>query len=262
MGSQIQILPTIQGQIAALAQRVSNLETSLGNNHGTISNGNLSVLYADGNVAAAYGIQNDGTFGLWLYPDTTGAYPANPTMKLSGTGLSFYNPSGVEEVSLGELSSGLWGLGVLPYGGSQLQQVGGALSALTADEQQSTASWSNLTGDPSVTVDIGPSGEALVMIGCRISTGGAANQNMEGVVGVQVDGAATPYGYNSSTPLTGPYIYASTAAAGGVSVSGTITIQVTGLSAGTHTFSLLYATANISGGSVGFSGRFVTVQPL
>jgi hypothetical protein len=247
MGTQVQHADTLATVVASLAQRVSNLETSLGNNHGTISNGNLIALYADGNVALVYGLQNDGTFGLWQYPDTDGAYPASPTVKL------------------GELTTSLWGLAVLPYGGSQLQQVGGAISAFTvAEVQTASSSWANLTGDPEVTADIGPSGEALVTICCKIATGGIANQNVEGVVGVQVDGASTPYGYNASTPLSGPYISASTAAANGVNVSGTITCQVSGLSAGTHTFSLLYNTANITGGSptVGFGPRSISVQPL
>lgn len=252
--SQPTQLPGLASNIADLSRRLQALEAKcrvLQSSAITIVDGNFNTVGLVGTLA-------DGMAGISL-SDTAG----NILVQLDSNGLHVYNASGTEEVALGLLNSSpaQYGLAVLPAvpGATTLQRVGGAVTAVTTADQTTTVTsptWTNLSGDPSLTVQIGPSGSALIYIAADIATGGVTAQAMLGRLGLQVDGGSTP-------PTGFPTVSASTGGPGGIDVSLNAQSVITGLSVGSHAFSLLYSTENTaSGGNVGFSNRIIQVQPL
>ena len=182
---------------------------------------------------------------------TSAGLAAGGGVEVNSNGLEVYNGSTLE-VLAGLLSASpvIYGLGVLPHGGSQLQQVGGAISgAVTSASNVTNTAWAYFTSGAVSAAEIGPSGEALISLNGRISTGTATEQ---GTLGVGVDSAA-PSGYPVAT-------LSSNAGA----VSGTVSIQFvwSGLSAGVHSFSPWYETANNGSSTCSFSEVVLTVQPL
>lgn len=208
---------------------------------GEDANGNVGLYYYNGSGTKIS--QYDQT-GLHFY-DATG----HEVVRLDQTGLHVYNDSGTEEVAAGLLnpSPAIYGLGVLPHGGTQLQQVGGFLwVAPPAVNNVTNTAWTDFGSPSSITAEIGPSGEAAVAASSQLvsatSSGGVPG------FGVSIDGGATIQ------------------LLGGLSMSGiaetfssTQTV-VTGLSAGSHTFQFQYQSAN--GNQVDLDDNFAIVQPL
>lgn len=191
-----------------------------------LQNGAITIVDSSNQTRAVFGQLNDGTYGLEIF-----------------------DSNGNVEAKLGQLSisPAIYGLGVLPDGGTQLQQVGGFLNVVVGSVTGATNTTYQAFGSPnSVTAVIGPSGQAVVTVQCNITTSGT---NVEGFVGVKVD----------SNPF-GTFLLASAGAAGGVNVQAAASFVQTGIPAGTHTWTLGYNTANP--GTVNFFNPTLTVQPL
>ena len=170
------------------------------------------------------------------------------TTKVDATGFHFYDPSGTEEVRVGQLNASpqIYGLGVLPYGGSELQQVGGFIGITPTGVTGATnTAYTAFGGTSTITAEIGPSTTALVSVHADIATGGS---NVQGNVGVQLDGG-TWYDF---------YLMSCSATSGAQVFAGNSNFW-TGISPGSHTFTLGYKTAN---GAVTFNDPLLIVQPL
>lgn len=128
---------------------------------------NWGVTDASGRLRLRCGLQPDGTYGLWMLNPANGDVVA----KLTGTALIVYNATGTEEVLLGAIGSGEYGLQVrAPTGAMQL--VAGTVAAtVTSTLTYGANSWGMLSGAPSVTAKVGPSGSMLVGLGALIAPG-------------------------------------------------------------------------------------------
>lgn len=111
------------------------------------------------------------------------------------------------------------------------------------------------TAGPSLVVQIGASGSALVTVQSYCGVNGIAGSQAGAFVGVGVDGALP-------TGSLDKMIYYAVSAAAAVGLAGTPTGSsiVYGLSQGPHTFKMMYYTA--SGGTVTFGSRQLQVTPL
>ena len=181
--------------------------------------------------------------GLHFY-DTSG----NEVTRLDSTGFHAYNASSTEEVRVGLLnaSPAIYGLGVLPAAGGSLQQIDGFISATVTTLLTITGgglTWQDI-GGPSVTATIGPSGKAL----CTISAGCQYGTAAQLQAGVGIDG--------STSPQTAPLINETTGTTGQV-ITMSSTAVISGLSAGSHTFKMIYYAQ-----SNAFSNSTIAVAPL
>lgn len=244
----------LNSQIARINQRVSRLENTPQIGNSSIQAGGLQILDPTGKIVMVIGYQENGALGVSTFNPTTGAPVISLGQDPSGVpGLSVYDPSGNREVQLGEISTSpvLYGLAVLDPTHAVMQRVGG-ISVAVANGTQFTTSTSYVTfsDDPSVPVTIGPSGQAEISYGSHIGTGG---DNDEGRAALTVDGVMA--GVNE-------YIDVSCGGAGvGVASSVSKTSLLTGLTPGSHTFSLQYfSLTGVHGISV--RQRFVAVNPL
>lgn len=130
----------------------------------------------------------------------------------------------------------------------------GATAATVATSQTTTStSYTDLaTSGPAVTVTIGANGLALVIVSCNASNSTAGNSNTD--MSFALSGANTA----SAPPVAGGELkYASTAAGLGGTYS--FSIILTGLTAGSTTFTAKYA---VSGGTGTFVNRWISVLPL
>jgi hypothetical protein len=195
------------------------------------------------------GIHIYNTSGVEIVTLNSNGLTAGP-VQLNANGLEVYNGSTLEvQVGLVSSSPTIYGLAVLPYGGSQLQQVGGAIFA----EPQGAPNVTNTTATPfggssSVTCEIGPSGLALVTAQCQIATGAGGQF---ATVLVQVDGGSWF-----------EFLNVSTSASGGTTVLSGSTYPWGNLTPGTHTFRIGYLTGNNGTATASFTGPVLTVQPL
>ena len=182
-----------------------------------LQNGSIVVFDANNNTRLVLGALADGTYGLEVLDN-----------------------SGNVEVKLGQLNASppIYGLGVLPSGGTQLQQVGGFGNVLPAQALNQTNTSYLAFGAPNgVTTTIGPSGRALIMLTANIITSGT------GMVGVQVDSGlfGSLLVVNNANLLVGDFTVMS------------------GMTAGSHTFTMGY---NTNGVSSSFTSPQMIVQPL
>ncbi|HVA74300.1 MAG TPA: hypothetical protein VNF71_07010 [Acidimicrobiales bacterium] len=250
--------------IRGLAQRIRALETQ---QQMTLSNGNglpiMNFGLIPGSNPAEYGMQlvapNPGGQLAFFGEDAAGNValkffdPASGVLRLEidYQGLHVYDTAGNEEARLGELntSPAIYGLGVAPSTGSTpgtLQQVGGFIGiAPTGVTGATNTAYTAFGGTNTITAVIGPSTTALVQVHADIATGGA---NVEGVVGVQLDGG-TWYDF---------YLMSCSATSGAQVFAGNSNFW-TGIPAGSHTFTMGYKTAS---GTVDFNDPLLIVQPL
>jgi len=263
----------IASVLADLERRVAILERSPQLGSASIKDGALTIYDSTGAKVMVIGKQADATYGLVQFDgsgnkvivlgaagvaeyNSAGVKIIQLGKQADGTyGLSQFNPAGTELARMGQLSTSpaIYGVAVLPYGGSTLQQVGGTLFGAITSVVSNAVAWTAFSPTGLVTAQIGPSGEAEITLVGRIATGDAGQ---EGFIGVLIDGATTP-------PAGAPQVRASeSVGVGGLNVSGTTSWVATGLSAGTHTFQPAFLTANNGALNVGFSGVAVIVNPL
>lgn len=119
--------------------------------------------------------------------DSTGA----PVVELGPDGLKVLDDSGVTQVAAGLLnaSPAMYGLAVLPAGassGTPLQRVGGKVASTGTGGTTTSAIAVTLGTGPSVTVPLGPSGQALVIVSSYVGIG----TNGAGYVELLVNGTS------------------------------------------------------------------------
>ena len=237
--------PNIGATLRTIVQRVRALETQ---QQSVISNPQGQPVYQTGTIVNSSGLMGYGI--QWLNPATGVPVMFIGTDTNGVPALKVFSPTGTEEVRLGEINASppIYGLAVRPYGGSELQQVGGSITVgPIAALNVNNTSWTDFGAVSSITADIGPSGLALVSVVAQISTNLA---NQEGIVGVAVDGVNQGTWVSISADCPG----VSTTLGSTYPVGGTLT-------PGTHTFQLQYLTANNGSHTVSFYGS-MTVQPL
>lgn len=233
--------PNIGATLRNIVQRLRALETQ---QQSVISNPQGQPVYQTGTIVNSTGLVGYGI--QWLNPATGVPVMFIGTDTNGIPALKVFSPNGTEEVRLGELSTSpaLYGLAVLPYGGSQLQQVGGVVGVW--DLSAVGVSNTSYVAFPGSTVafEIGPSETFLMTISGLIQFGAGS---IWGEIAWQLDSGAV-----------GESVYFENDAPGNSSAYVSSTI-LEGASAGTHTATLYYLT---SGAAVTFGGVGITIQPL
>jgi hypothetical protein len=237
-----------------LQRRIQALETQQ----------NWGVTDDNGVMRVRGGVQSDKTYGIWIFGptgavvlklgDLGGGVTAGPY------GLGVFNATSDAEVFLGQLVAGesVYGLSVLKPGGTpgtaaDYQRVGGVGSS----EQLSTittnsTSWHTLTGDQTVTVNIGPSGQALISLSGLIYPG-SYTAGESAYMGVGVNG--------SEPVIADPYLIAEEPSNNGLGGSYSMSWVKSGLTQGSHTFRPYYKVTT-SGVTAKYANRLLTVSPL
>lgn len=193
-----------------------------------IQNGAINFVGSNGKPVVTIGSLSDGTYGVEIF-DANG----NVVTKLGQL----------------DVSPAIYGLGVLPHGGTTLQQVGGAIAIQASDVLNTTVtSWTNFGGTSSLSTVLGPSGKALVTVSCNVQ---CSNPGASGLVGVAIDSNTFGGWVGSNCPVG--------ATGGSTDTTSGSTQLVTGLSAGSHTFQLQYET---DGTACSFQTTTMVVQPL
>ena len=178
-----------------------------------------------------------------------------PLIIVNDTGMSVFSGS-TEEVQLGEITPGLYGLAVHDPTTGQMFMVNAPQEAFVSTELSTTStSYVDISG-PSVTVTVGPSGRALVMPSTIIGIDGGTSQASfwQGLVGVELDGnlGGSPNLLGaSSAPLSGNVAP--------IQITSSNSYMWTGLTSGSHTFKMVYRSVN--GQSIHFSENSLVVIP-
>lgn len=202
-------------------------------------------------------------------PSMTFYNGVNQILVLDETGLKLYNSSGVllsqfddlgmtvfdssgnPRVMIGELPDSQYGLAIYqPANNGSYIQVQPPVSASYGSTQStSSTSYVALNG-PSVNFTVGASGQALITVSSIIGLPSETSSTTVGAnVGVGIDGGG------ASEYISTSY----TAAAVGFQSTNSNSQLVTGLSPGSHTAELMYASPY--GQSINFSGNVIIVTP-
>lgn len=224
-------------RIMDLERRLASLERS-----NSAQSAGIAVNDTAGNRRLYIGPISAGVWGVQVF-DANGV----DLVTVDNAGLHVYNAAGIEEVRAGKLNTGpdIYGLGVLPYGGTHLQQVVGIMSAQGNDTTNVTSTTDTAIVNGSLSAEIGPSGQALITVAAEIATNGVSQ---EGYLNVYIDGVA-------DVPA-GLAVSASTA----VNVTSSATTVKNGLTPGVHTFALKCHVS--SGATCSFYTPVLTVQAL
>lgn len=176
-----------------------------------------------------------------------------------GSTASAVDANGTPRISIGQLTPGVWGIGMYDASGAELvqlddaglrvknsagimQAVGGTLFAHESSPVGVSGTAGNVALGASITATIGPSGEAFAMWAGNTTTGAGG-----GEIFCFVDGVATgapPAQYSGSASSTVGMIY-----------------LFTGLTPGSHTFAL-YGVAVAGGDNLTMSQATLALQPL
>lgn len=162
-------------------------------------------------------------------------------------GTRYLDAAGNERARIGQQSNGDYGLGVTDPSGNFAEMLPLQTRGVTTLETTTSTSWTDLaTVGPSVTANIGATGNALIIVtaGIHINTTGVT-----GSLGVSIDGASPV------SPVAG---FGLNAATGAATVTGSFV--KTGLSAGSHTFKIQYE--NSGAIVVGYDVRSLIVWPI
>jgi len=177
-------------------------------------------------------------------------------------GVTAYDPTtGERTAQFGSLPDGNYGVGVWEPGGTYVElstlgfglQVADTPAAMTFTGGGST--WQDaLDGDgPTVTATVGTSGRALVVMYADVSLDSGDAEGQVGAVGLQIDGVGPDS--NGTVPAG-----VGTTSTSNVAASVSKANLVTGLSPGSHEFTMQYLT--IEDFAVVFEYRVLTVQPF
>lgn len=213
---------------------------------GETSTGAAAVQFFDsaGNVR----IQIDAN-GLHQYDSTGNQVLLLGTQVNGADGLGVYNGSTLE-VLMGLINATppMYGLAVLPYGGTAMQQVGGgiSLSGLSVSGVSQTG-WVTFPAPSTITAEVGPSGSVTIGGSFQLDTNTAGAQAS---VGVLIGGAG-----GGIVEIGQLFISGGLGTVNGVGAP----IQWGNLSPGTHTFTAQYSTNGV--GNCDMYGSFF-VQPL
>jgi hypothetical protein len=119
--------------------------------------------------------------------------------------------------------------------------------------------YTTLTDNPDVTATIGASGSAMVIISTRVQ---AEDEAQSAFMSFAVSGTGGSVASDArSVSVTNPFDNGSSNNPEGAALSAGATFVVTGLSAGSHTFTTQYRSTNSSSDAT-FTNRSITVIPL
>lgn len=201
----------------------------------SILGGSIQILAPNGHPALILGYQPDGSIGLGVYDPLTDT----------------------KVMQAGQGSGGLYGLSVLNKATNIFQLVSGTSTA-QANATVTTSSlyptFQSFGDEPSVTVTIGGSGQALISFGAHLGMGG---DNDEAFGALTIDGSTV----DGSSNLYARIEVSSAGVGLGMSASVMRELVISGLSPGSHTFSMAYACLN---GTHGISARerILSVSPF
>jgi hypothetical protein len=260
--------------IKPIQQRLLNLETTPAVQTSTIRGGSLVVQTSGGQEVLSVGDNQDGTTGLeifdasgnervlvgqyvWplaphigvvVYGQTVFNAAGNPVLQIGlqpdGTyGLAVYDAAGNKRAQMGVLDNGDYGLGVNPVGGGTQQEVSPSIGESTNSTITVGTTPTSIVG---LSATVGASGNALVTIGGYVQN---LASNQSGFMYLYVDGVAAPgvqtSVFNSGTPIGS---------------GASRTLLLTGLSPGSHVFSMYAASSTTSDSTV--TNASIVVQPL
>ena len=155
------------------------------------------------------------------------------------------------QVIVGKQDDGSFGLVVLGPNGV-LQRVGGVGYSYTPGTlTYSATTWGTSPADQDITVNVGPSGLALVTMSALIFPG-SYSLGESAFVGVIVDGAG---------PDPNAILYSVQPASSALGGTASFSYVISGLADGAHTFRLVYAVTT-AGVVATFKARSLVVQPL
>jgi len=231
------IIAILQG----FEQRLIDLERAPRN---FIRDAALTIVDADDNPIVVLGKQSDGLYNLSVFDD-----------------------SGVRQSRVGQLSGGGYGIEDINGAGDTvtLEQLAFGLVAATVatNEAVSGGSYTDpATPGPAVTVNIGSSGRALVLLSTRIgSLSVATGQIDQARMSFAVSGATTLAPDDSRCALA--TLGLSSGATGTAQWSGSLSraFVLDGLNPGSNTFTAKYATNDVAV-SVNFVNRLIAVWPF
>jgi hypothetical protein len=168
--------------------------------------------------------------------------------------LAAFDSSGNVRLLIGGLPNGDSGAMVFDPATGASQEIWPAMTVeIDTLEATSSTSYTDLaTVGPTVTAEVYATGNVLVTASSYLSTPGAASSINGSYVGVSVDGGA-------AIDLLQLQLSTPAGAAVGAAAQFSRQKEITGLSAGLHTFKLKYKAL---GGSSSFETRVLTVQPL
>jgi hypothetical protein len=215
--------------IQSIQSRLNRIENSSQLGNVSIQAGALQIIDPLGRLVAALGYQPDGSIGLGIY---------NPV-------------TGIRQMALGQTPGepSLYALSVLNAAGV-LQQVAGVVTDTVAGLLTMSSPPTGYVdlGGPFVTATVGPSGQALCSIFAFTDIGIASSCT----AAVGIDGSLSP-------PTSSPYIQSLGVGGGGNGLSLASSSTITGLSAGVHTFRMLYTA---SGNSPSWNDSTLIIQAL
>ena len=188
---------------------------------------NWGVTDGNGVQRIKAGLQDDGTYGIW-----------------------FFDLNGTAQVKQGDLGGGIYGQAVLNPAGVMQWIAGRSIQSVTGTLTYSSTSWGALTGGPSVTAPVGPSGEVDVALGSTITPGSYASGETA-QLRVAVDGTGQTY----------PYLLVSVGASSTQSQTTYAEATISGLSPGVHTFTL-QAWASTAGVAATYADTVLAVTPV
>lgn len=176
-------------------------------------------------------------------------------MGINGAGNALFSvadANGIRRVQVGALANGDYGILLRDLLGNVQELLPLKSSFYNSQLSVSSTSPTTVANSPSVTVDIGASGDAILSLGANISSNSAG---VGGLVYPLIDGALTPVAGNTwllYNNYTG-------------NVSCFVEVQVSQffghtLTPGSHTFTLKYSTA-LSGTAI-FTANVLKVQPI
>jgi hypothetical protein len=206
-----------------------------------------------GNPVITFGLvpgSNPPLYGIQLIDPSTGNIRALLAEQADNTvSLKFFDPSGNPRTQIGELNNGDYGLAVFSTANDgtyqEIRPVVDAYASVVGST--SSTSYTTISGSPTLTVDLGASGDAVVTVSAFITLGSVA---AEGEVALVI---------NNNAPLT---ILAFAGAAGGAaSCSSTRRLASWDAlgSPGSNSFSLQYLT---TAGTANFQAVSILVEPL
>jgi hypothetical protein len=227
----------------------------------TIRDKAIEVRNAEAEVVVRMGKLSDGTYGLQLL---SGALVIS---QLSGSTLDVRDAEGDLRVRIGKDGTD-YDVKVYEEDGTNPVKLSTLAFGKTAESDnglgtRNTAAYEDLTGadaGPAVTVDIGPTGTALVWFGARINI----QDDEGGSVGVAISGATTEAAPAGGDFFSAPvaYLDATDNGAGAFSIGASVGTAVlfSGLNEGSTTFTLKYQSA-LAGATVSFDNRYIVVVP-
>jgi hypothetical protein len=212
----------LQAQLNSMQQQLNELQTQQ----------QYVMVNKAGMLALQMGLLQDGYFGMAVYDGSTT----------------------VPRVQVGQLPNGDYGLSVGDANGNSQEILPAVSSYVAAQLTQHSVGTSGLSGSPSVTCDIGASGNAQIIIGASVQLPTAGGSNTQAGIQFTIDGSGT-YGFVQ----LGASLGASDIMVASVSQTYTLSGLGQTRTAGSHTFGLVYY-SNTGGAS--FQYNFLEVRPL